>query len=71
MELKAVVRKQQRESCQVAIQSDYSPENDVLVSSSGWIGLLPQGHKPNQDKDNLIQDKAKKEGLTYFLWDRW
>jgi hypothetical protein len=45
-DLKAMVRRQQLESSQIAIQSDYSAENDVLVSSSGWIGLLPQVHRP-------------------------
>ena len=68
-DLKAMVRKRQLESSQIAIHSDYSAENDVLVSSSGWIGLLLQVHKPIQDQDDSIQDKAKKDGLAYFLWD--
>ena len=68
-DLKAVVRKRQLESSQIAIHSDYSMENDALVSSSGWIGLLLQVHKPIRDQDNSIRDKAKKDGLTYFPWD--
>ena len=46
MDLKAMVRKQQLESSQIAIHSDYSMENDGSVSSSGWIGLLLQVYKP-------------------------
>ena len=64
-----MVRKWQLESSPIAIHSDYSVENDALVSSSGWIGLLPQVHKPIRDQDNSIRDKAKKDGLTYFPWD--
>ena len=52
--LKSVVKKQVLESCRVAILSDYSLAKDVLVSSSGWIGLLPLGHQPTQDQDNPI-----------------
>jgi hypothetical protein len=58
--MKAVVKKRVLESCRIAILSDYRPEKDVLVSSSGWIGLLSPGHKPIQDQDNPIRDQAKK-----------
>ena len=67
--LKSVVKKRVLESCRVAILSDYSPAKDALVSSSGWIGLLPPRHKPIQDQDNPIRDQAKKKGLKYFPWD--
>jgi hypothetical protein len=68
--MKAVVKKRVLESCQIAILSDFRPEKDVLVSSSGWIGLLSWGHKPIKEQNNLIRDQAKKKGLTYFPWDR-
>jgi hypothetical protein len=68
--MKAVVKKRVLESCRIAVLSDYSTEKDASISSSGWIGLLSQGHKPAQDQDNPIRDQAKKKGLTYFPWDR-
>ena len=67
--MKAVVRKCVLESCHIAILSDFRPEKDVLVSSSGWIGLLSPGHKPIKEQNDPIRDHAKKKGLAYFPWD--